>query len=99
MRRLFILSRAEAPEDPVQGGEYQASPPVGLQAPLLVLLVVSLPEDSGVEEEEEIGGVSTGLACTTAGTGGVDETAGDVMTGEGASGAAAAVVVGVAGRS
>lgn len=65
-----------------------------------MLVLVSLPEGSGAEEEEEeeIGGVSTGLACTTAGAGGVEETAGDVMTGEGASGAAAAVVVGVAGR-
>lgn len=98
MRRLLILSRAEAPDEPVQGGEYHASPPVGLQAPV-VSLVVSLPEDSVAGEEEEAGGLSTGLAGTTTGAGGVEETAGDVMVGEGASGAAAAVVNGAAGPS
>ena len=86
LRRAFILSSAEAPEDPVQGGEYHASPPVGLQVPLVVL-VVSLPEDAGAAEEEERGGESTG----------VEETAADVMTGEGDTAAAAAVVVGTAG--
>ncbi len=79
VRRLLILSRAEAPEDPVQGGEYHASPSVGLQAPLVVLVVVSsLPEDSGAEEDEEAGGESTGVACTTSG---VEETAGGESTG------------------
>lgn len=66
----------------MQGGEYHASPPVGLQAP-----VVSLPDETGAEDGEETGVVSTVLACTTA------RTAEDVMTGEGASGAAAAVVI------
>lgn len=83
----------------MQGGEYHASPSVGLQAPLVVPVVVSLPEDLGAEEEEEAGGESTGLACMTTGAGGVEETTGDVMTGEGASGAAAALVIGNEGRS
>lgn len=77
LRRVFILSRAEAPEEPVHGDEYHASPLVGLQVPLvLVVLVslVSLPDDSGAEEEEEAGIVSTGLGCRIA-TGGVEETA------------------------
>ncbi len=82
----------------MQGGEYHASPPVGLQAPVVSLVVVSLPVDSGAGAEEETGAGSTGLACTTAGAGWVEETAEDVMTGEGASGAAAAVVKGTAGR-
>lgn len=72
----------------MQGGEDHMGPPVGLQAPLVVLLVVSLPEGPGTEEEE-VGGESTGLGCTT-----VE----DVVT-EGASGAAAAVAVGTTGRS
>ena len=61
--------------------------------------MVSLPEDSGAEEEEETGGASTGLVCTTAGTGEVEETAADVMTGEGISGAAAVVEIGATVRS
>lgn len=77
----------------MQGGEYHASPSVGLQAPLV------LPEDLGAEEEDEAGGESTGLACMTTGAGGVEETTGDAMTGEGASGAAAALVIGNEGRS
>ena len=92
MRRLLILSRAEAPEEPVQGGEYHASPSVGLQAPLVVLLVVSsLPEGSGAAGEEEAGDESIGVICATAGAGDVEETAGEVMTGGGA------VVVGATG--
>lgn len=75
----------------MQGGEYHASPSVGLQAPLV------LPEDLGAEEDEEAGGESTGLACM--GAGGVEEMTGDVMTGEGASGATAALVIGNEGRS
>lgn len=89
LRRSLILSIAEAPEEPVQGGEYHASPSVGLQSPLVVL-VVSLPEESGVEEGEEAGGELTELAITIAGAGGVEDTAGGVMT-------AAAVVIGAAG--
>lgn len=85
LRRLLILSRAEAPDEPVQGGEYHASPSVGLQAPLVVLLVVSsLPEDSGTAEDEEAGGESTGEACTTAGVDWVVEAAEEVMIGEAA---------------
>ena len=84
MRRAFILSREEAEEEPVHGGEYQASPPVGLQAPLEVLVVGALVEGSGAEDEEEeevVGeGVSIGLASTIAGADGVEETAGGVMT-------------------
>ena len=90
MRRLFILSLAEAPEEPVQGGEYHASPPVGLQAPVVSLVVVSLPEETEAEDVEEAGVVSIVLAGTTAGM------AEDVMDGEEASGAAAAVVRGTA---
>lgn len=94
------MSREEAAEEPVQGGEYQASPPVGLQAPLEVLVVVSLVEGSGAEdeEEEEAGGVSIGLAWTIAGADGVEETAGAMMTGAGAWEAAAVVIRGAAGR-
>ena len=72
------MSRAEAPEEPVQGGEDHESPSVGLQAPL----VVPLPDDPAAGEEEA-GVESTGLACTTAAADGVEETAGDVMDGEG----------------
>lgn len=104
LRRAFILSREEAAEEPVQGGEYQASPPVGLQAPLEVLVVVSLVEGSGAEEEEEeeeeeAGGVSIGLAWTIAGADGVEETAWGVMIGAGAWETAAVVVIGAAGCS
>ena len=92
LRRLLILSMAEAPEEPVQGGDNHASPPVGLQAPVEVLLVVSpLPEDSGTEEDEEAGVELAVVASTPAGGGWVVETAGGVTTGEGA------LVVGAAG--
>lgn len=84
----------------MQGGEYHASPSVGLQAPLVVLVLVSLTDDSGAEEEEEVGGVlSTGLACTTAGAGGVEDTPWDVRTVEGASGTVGADVAEAGGRS
>ena len=84
----------------MQGGEYHASPLVGLQAPLVALVVVvSLPDDSGAEEEEAGGVSSTGLACTTAGAGEVEETAWDVMTGEEASRTAGADVTWAGGRS
>lgn len=77
----------------MQGGEYHASPSVGLQAPLAVpLLVPSLPEDWGTAEDEDAGGESTGVVCTTAGMDGVVETAEEVMI------RAAAVVVTGAGR-
>lgn len=98
MRRLFILSSAEAPEEPVQGGEYHASPSVGLQAPVAVLVVSLLPDDSGAEEEDEVGGASTGLACTTTEADGVEEMGWDVMTGDGTWASAPAVVVAAAWR-
>lgn len=83
----------------MQGGEYHASPPVGLQALLVALLVVvSLFEGSGADEEEETGDVPTGLSCATNGAGEAEETAEDVMTGEEVSAAAAVVVIGAAGR-
>ena len=67
----------------MQGGESHASPPVGLQAPVLVLPVLSpLPEDAGTEEDDEGGGESTGEACTTAAW--VEEAVGIVLTGDGA---------------
>ena len=56
----------------MQGGEDHASPPVGLQAP-----VVELPVFSGTEEEDEAGGESTTAAA-------VEETAGVVTIGDGA---------------
>ena len=60
----------------MQGGEDHASPPVGLQAPVVVL-----PELSGVEEDDEAGGESTGVATTAAAA---EETAGVVTIGDGA---------------
>ena len=63
MRRLFILSMAEAPEEPVQGGEIHASPPVGLQVPLVEEPV---PEGSEAGAEDVAGVESTGLVCTAA---------------------------------
>ena len=81
----------------MHGGEYHASPLVGLQVPLVVL--VSLPDDSGAEEDEAGGVSTTELACTTAGAGGVEETAWDVMTGGEASRTAGADVTGTEGRS
>ena len=84
----------------MQGGEYQASPPVGLQAPVVSLVVVLLLVEGSVPGEvEDAGGLSTGLGNTTTGAGGVEETAAGVMIGAGASGAAAAVVTGAAGAS
>ena len=47
-------------------------------------MVFSLPEDTGIEEDEEAGGESTGVTCTTAAADGVVETAEGVMTEEGA---------------
>lgn len=65
----------------MQGGEDHASPPVGLQAPVLVLPVLS-----GTEEDDEAGGESTTAAA-------VEETAGVVTIGDGA-GVTAAVLWG-----
>ena len=76
----------------MQGGDNHASPSVGLQAPVEVLLVVSpLPEDSGTEEDEEAGEELAVVGSTIVGGGWVVETAGEVTTGEGA------LVVGAAG--
>ena len=92
----------------MQGGEYHAAPPVGLQAPLVasflvaslkvLLMVVSLLEDSGAEEEEA-GVASTRVACKIEVAGGAEETAMDVMTGDRVSGAAVTVVTRAAGLS
>ena len=69
----------------MQGGEDHASPSVGLQAPVVVLPVLS-----GTAEDDEAGDESTGVATTAAAaTEGVEETAGVVTIGDGA-------VVGVA---
>ena len=63
----------------MQGGEDHASPPVGLQAPVVVLPVLPF---SGTEEDDEAGGESTGVATTAAAA---EETAGVVVTtGDGA---------------
>ena len=61
----------------MQGGEDHTSPPVGLQAPLVLLPVVL---SSGTEEDDEAGAESTGVAKTAA----AEETAGVVTIGEGA---------------
>ena len=57
----------------MQGGEDHASPSVGLQAPVVVLPVLS-----GTEEDDEAGGESTTTAAA------VEETAGVVTIGAGA---------------
>ena len=57
----------------MQGGEDHASPSVGLQAPVVVLPVLS-----GTEEDDEAGGESTTTAAA------VEETAGVVTLGAGA---------------